>query len=117
MSGRYKGRHHEIIRDHRAGGWVAVGDSSVCAERGGRGADQDVCRCLQQRRHGGGHGDARIDRRDDYGRIAALSLDRRDIVHRLGASFAKDAAAKGLTDPSVSIGAPTRELIDGDALM
>jgi len=31
-----------------------------------------------------------------------------------GASFAKDAAAKGLTDPSVTIGAPTRELIDGD---
>jgi hypothetical protein len=25
-----------------------------------------------------------------------------------GASFAKDAAVKGLTDPSVSIGAPTR---------
>lgn len=32
-----------------------------------------------------------------------------------GASFAKDAAAKGLTDPSVTIGAPTRELIDGDS--
>lgn len=31
-----------------------------------------------------------------------------------GASFAKDAAAKGLTEPSVSIGKPTRELVTGD---
>lgn len=31
-----------------------------------------------------------------------------------GASFAKDAEAKGLTEPSVSIGQPTRELVSGD---
>lgn len=31
-----------------------------------------------------------------------------------GASFAKDAAARGLTEPNVTIGAPTREEVTGD---
>jgi ketosteroid isomerase-like protein len=31
-----------------------------------------------------------------------------------GASFAKDAAANGITEPSVALGTPTRELITGD---
>ncbi|MDB5677466.1 nuclear transport factor 2 family protein [Sphingomonas bacterium] len=32
-----------------------------------------------------------------------------------GASYDKDAKANGITDPAVSVGAPTRELVDGDA--
>ncbi|OYX38494.1 MULTISPECIES: nuclear transport factor 2 family protein [unclassified Sphingomonas] len=37
-----------------------------------------------------------------------------DVVQRWAADYAKDAAAKGITDPKVVLGAPTRELIEGD---
>lgn len=37
-----------------------------------------------------------------------------DVVKRWAADYAKDAAAKGITDPKVVLGAPTRELIEGD---
>jgi len=37
-----------------------------------------------------------------------------DVVKRWAESYAADAAAKGITDPKVVIGAPTREIVTGD---
>lgn len=37
-----------------------------------------------------------------------------DVVQRWANDYARDAAAKGITDPKVVLGAPTRELVEGD---
>lgn len=37
-----------------------------------------------------------------------------DVVQRWATDYARDAAAKGITDPKVVLGAPTRELVEGD---
>ncbi len=46
--------------------------------------------------------------------VAPFFWGGHDVVNRWAADYAKDAAAQGITDPKVVLGAVTREIVAGD---